>query len=128
VAVIVTRRPVSAVIAAALAVGVLAGCASQLDGLAPVGGDAMTGVKFAATDVLLEKKFGILEAPVCTETGNTVSCVGSLTDGAVISVQADIGTKPHTMTVPVGGSVVYDGEVQKVLDEAAQATKGVMGE
>ena len=88
----------------------------------------MTGVKFAATDVLLEQKFGILEAPVCTETGKAVSCVGSLTDGAVISVQADIGTKPHTMTVTVGGSIVYDGEVQKVLDEAARATTGVVGE
>lgn len=123
-----TRRIASTVVAAALAVGALAGCASQLDGLAPVGGDALTGVKFASTDVLLEKKFGILEAPVCTETGETVSCVGSLTDGAVINVQADIGTKPHTMTVTVGGSVVYDGEVQKVLDEAARATKGVAGE
>ena len=127
-AVVMTRRLVPAVLVAALAAGALAGCASQLDGLAPVGGDAMTGVRFAATDVLLEKKFGILEAPVCTETGDTVSCVGSLTDGAVISVQADIGTKPHTMTVTVGGDVVYDGEVQKVLDEAAQSTKGVMGE
>ena len=51
-----------------------------------------------------------------------MSCVGSLTDGAVINVQADIATKPHTMTVTVGGSVVYDGEVQKILDEAARAT------
>lgn len=127
-AVIMTRRLVSTAVAAAFAMSALAGCASQLDGLAPVGGDAMTGVKFAATDVLLEKKFGILEAPVCTETGNTVSCVGSLTDGAVINVQADIGTKPHTMTVTVGGSVVYDGEVQKILDEAAHATTGVVGE
>ena len=43
-------------------------------------------------------------------------------------VQADIGTKPHTMTVTVGGSVVYDGEVQKILDEAAYATTGGVGE
>jgi hypothetical protein len=121
-------RLVPTVITAALAIGALAGCASQLDGLAPVGGDALTGVKFASTDVLLERKLGILEAPVCTQTGDAVSCVGSLTDGAVISVQADIGTKPHTMTVTVGGSVVYDGEVQKVLDEAARATEGVDGE
>lgn len=127
-AVLMTRRLLSVTLAAVLSAGVLAGCASQLDGLAPVGGDAMTGVKFAATDVLLEKKLGILEAPVCTETGDTVSCVGSLTDGAVISVQADIGTKPHTMTVTVGGSVVYDGEVQSILDEAARATTGVVGE
>lgn len=121
-------RLVPAVLAGALAMSALAGCASQLDGLAPVGGDAMTGVKFAATDVLLERKLGILEAPVCTETGDTVSCVGSLTDGAAINVQADIGTKPHTMTVTVGGTVVYDGEVQAILDEAAHATTGVVGE
>lgn len=127
-AVIMTRRLVLTTGAAALAVAALAGCASQLSALAPVGGDALTGVKFAATDVLLEKKLGILEAPVCTQTGSAVSCVGSLTDGAVISVQADIGTKPHTMTVTVGGSVVYDGEVQKILDEAAYATTGVGGE
>lgn len=127
-AVLMIRRLLPTALVAVLAAGVLAGCASQLDGLAPVGGDAMTGVKFAATDVLLERKFGILEAPVCTETGDTVSCVGSLTDGAVISVQADIGTKPHTMTVTVGGSVVYDGEVQTILDEAARATTGVVGE
>lgn len=103
----------------------LGGCASQLDGLAPVGGDAMTGVKFAATDVLLERKFGILEAPVCTESGTIVSCVGSLTDGAPITVRADIGTKPHTMTVTVDGAVVYEGDVQSVLDKAARATEGV---
>jgi hypothetical protein len=108
-------------LAAVFVVGALAGC-SQVDGLAPVGGDSLTGVKFAATDVLLERKFGILEAPVCTQTGTTVSCIGSLTDGAVINVQADVATKPHTMTVTVGGSVVYDGEVQKILDEAARAT------
>jgi hypothetical protein len=123
-----THRRITTLAAATLAIGALTGCASQLDGLAPVGGDALTGVKFAATDVLLEKKLGILEAPVCTETGDTVSCIGSLTDGAVINVQADIGTKPHTMTVTVGGNVVYDGEVQKVLDEAAHATTGVVGE
>jgi hypothetical protein len=123
-----TRRHICTLAAATLAIGAMTGCASQLDGLAPVGGDALTGVKFAATDVLLEKKLGILEAPVCTETGDTVSCIGSLTDGAVINVQADIGTKPHTMTVTVGGNVVYDGEVQKILDEAAYATTGVVGE
>jgi hypothetical protein len=82
----------------------------------------MTGVKFAATDVLLDRKFGILEAPVCTQARETVSCVGSLTDGAVINVQADVGTKPHTMTLTVGGVVVYEGEVQAVLDDAARAT------
>lgn len=121
-AVIMTRRLAVTAAAGVLAACCLVGCASQLSALAPVGGDALTGVKFAATDVLLERRFGILEAPVCTQTGTSVSCVGSLTDGAAIIVRADIGTKPHTMMVTVGGSVVYEGEVQKILDEAAYAT------
>lgn len=119
------RRAAWAVGGLVLMPAVLAGCGSQIDGLAPVGGDAMTGVKFAATDVLLERKLSIMEAPVCTETGDTVSCVGSLTDGSAVSVQADISEKPHRMTITVGGSVVYDGDVQSVLDNAARATEGV---
>ena len=124
-AVVMTRFLTAGVLVAAVA---LTGCASQIEGLVPVSGDAMAGVRSAATDVLLERRLTILDAPVCTQTGGTVSCVGSLTDGAVINVQADVGTKPHTMTVTVGGSVVYEGEVQTVLDEAARATTGVGGE
>lgn len=119
-----TTRARMAAVSAAVALAVsLTGCASQLAGLAPVGGDAMTGVRFAAVDVLLAKKYGMLEVPVCTEASKTVSCVGSLTDGQVITVRADIGSDPHTMTVKVGDRVVYDGDVQKVLDDAARATQ-----
>ena len=101
----------------------LSGCASQIGGLAPVGGDALTGVRIAAVDVLLENKLGILEAPVCTQVAKAVSCVGSLTDGRVIAVTADVSTTPDTMTVTVGGTTIYDGDVQAVLDKAAQATE-----
>ena len=101
----------------------LTGCASQIGGLAPVGGDALTGVRIAAVDVLLENKLGILEAPVCTQVAKAVSCVGSLTDGSVVTVEADVSTTPNTMTVTVGGTMIYDGEVQAVLDKAAQATE-----
>jgi hypothetical protein len=128
VAVVMNHRLLLLAAAVGASVGLLCGCASQLDGLAPVGGDAMTGVTFAATDVLLQQKFGLLQAPVCTQTGDTVSCVGSLTDGAVINVQADVGRTPHTMTVTVGGAVIYQGEVQKILDDAARAANGVGGE
>ena len=102
---------------------VLTGCASQISGLAPVGGDALTGVRIAAVDVLLENKLGILEAPVCTQVAKSVSCVGSLTDGSVVTVEADVSTTPNTMTVTVGGTMIYDGDVQAVLDKAAQATE-----
>ena len=101
----------------------LSGCASQIGGLAPVGGDALTGVRIAAVDVLLENKLGILEVPVCTQVAKSVSCVGSLTDGSVVTVEADISTTPDTMTVTVGGETIYDGDVQAVLDKAAQATE-----
>jgi hypothetical protein len=101
----------------------LTGCASQIGGLAPVGGDALAGVRTAAIDVVLEARFGILEAPVCTQAAKAVSCVGSLTDGRVIAVTADVSTTPDTMTVTVGGTTIYDGDVQAVLDKAAQATE-----
>jgi hypothetical protein len=101
----------------------LSGCASQIGGLAPVGGDALTGVRIAAVDVLLENKLGILEAPVCTQVAKSVSCVGSLTDGSVVTVEADVSTTPDTMVVTVGGTTIYDGDVQAVLDKAAQATE-----
>lgn len=100
----------------------LTGCASQIGGLAPVGGDALTGVRIAAVDVLLERKLEILEVPVCTQIAKAVSCVGSLIDGSVVTVEADVSTSRDTMTVTVGGETIYDGDVQAVLDRAAQAT------
>lgn len=100
----------------------LTGCASQIGGLAPVGGDALTGVRIAAVDVLLERKLEILEVPVCTQVAKAVSCVGSLIDGSVVTVEADVSTSRDTMTVTVGGETIYDGDVQAVLDRAAQAT------
>ena len=116
---VMNRR--SSALALAALVLVLTGCGSQIAGLAPVGGGAMTSVKFAATNVLLENELGILDAPVCTQTGDVVSCVGSLTDGQPVVVRAEVATKPHTMTVTVGSTVVYDGDVQTVLDDAARA-------
>jgi hypothetical protein len=103
-----------------MGVVVLSGCASQIAALAPVGGDEVTAVRFAAIDVLLDKRYGILQAPECTQTGDAVGCAGSLTDGRIISVAADVGTSPHTMTVLVADTLVYQGEVQKVLDRAAR--------
>ncbi|MCX6431830.1 MAG: hypothetical protein NTX29_03295 [Actinobacteria bacterium] len=47
--------------------------------------------------------------------------MGSLTDGRVIAVTADVSTTPDTMTVTVGGDMLYDGDVQAVLDKAARA-------
>lgn len=116
-------RAALVVTSAVLLAGGLSSCASQVAALAPVGGDALAGVRFASVDVLLAAKVGILEAPVCTQAGDAVSCTGTLTDGTAITVRADVGSTPHTMIVKVGDQVLYDGDVQSVLDEAARATK-----
>ena len=105
----------------------LAGCGSQIDGLAPVGGDDITGLRNAAIDVLLERRLTVRDAPVCTDTGEGFSCVGSLTDGSevvVVSPDADA----TTMTVLVGGMTIYEGSVQEVLDRAARETTEDGGE
>jgi hypothetical protein len=97
----------------------LTACASQIAGLAPVGGDTAFMIRTAAIDVLLAHKLTIRDAPACTDIGDGYSCVGSLTDGATIVVTAP-GSEPVTMTVHVGDLVLYDGSIQQVLDDTAQ--------
>ena len=96
----------------------LTACGSQIDGLAPVGGDDITGLRNAAIDVLLERRLTVRDAPVCTDTGEGFSCVGSLTDGSEIVV---VSPDPDatTMSVLVGGITIYEGSVQEVLDRTA---------
>ena len=112
------RRPTVLVATASLAVALLAGCGSQISALAPVGGDDITSLRIAAIDVLLERKLTVRDAPVCTEVAPGYSCVGSLTDGSAIVV---VSPDPDatTMTVSVGGTPIYEGSVQEVLDRAA---------
>jgi hypothetical protein len=116
--------PRAAVLATALAAATfgIAACASQVSGLMPAGGDDLETVRIAAIDVLLEHRYGILEAPTCTEVGDIVSCVGSITDGQVIRVRADMASEPAAMVVTIGSKQVYVGDVQTPLDTAAQDT------
>ena len=113
------RRRIAAVCAAASIT--FAGCGSQIDALAPVGGDDIQAVRTAAIDVLLTAKYTPMQAPECTDDGAGVRCVGSLTDGSSILVTAP-GKHPESMTVQVGQQVLYDGPIQPVLHEAAQGT------
>ena len=110
-----------AILGAAVATALLAGCASQIAGLAPVAGDTRAAIRTAAIDVLLQQKLTIRLAPECTDVGDGYSCVGSLTDGSAIVVSAP-GADPTTMTVLVGDVVAYEGSIQDVLDEAARRT------
>jgi len=111
---------VAAVLAAGITVGSLTGCASQIAGLAPVGGDKTTALRIAAIDVILARKLTIRDAPACVQVDGDFNCIGSLTDGDVIQVTAP-GPDLTDMTVIVGGDIiVYQGPIQKVLDDAAQ--------
>lgn len=106
-------------LAAALAIGaalMLGGCGSQMEALAPVGGDDIVALRSAAIDVLLERELPIAEAPACTAAGAGYTCTGRLVDGTKIDVTAPDAT---SMTVTVGDEVVYEGSVQAVLDRAA---------
>lgn len=97
---------------------VLSGCASQIAALAPVGGDDVTAVRNAAIDVVTGRGLLVLSAPQCSTVASGFSCVGGTTDGLAIVVSAPADAT--TMTVTVGGRVLYDGSVQAVLDAAAQ--------
>ena len=109
-------RRLGVALAIAVPAAVLAGC-SQIEALAPVGGTAITTVRIATYDVLIDQQVPILEAPVCTPSDSGFTCTGSTIDGAEIVATAQ-GTNPYPMTITVGGSVIFEGNAQDVLDAA----------
>ncbi|MEN2740673.1 hypothetical protein ABCS02_23005 [Microbacterium sp. X-17] len=112
------RRRIGAAAALALGVLALAGC-SQIAAIAPVGGARLGDVRYAAIDVLQSKGIEIMTAPVCAETDNAVACTGSTRDGAPIEVESPAADRT-TFTLKVGGSTLYSGSVQAVLDAAVE--------
>ena len=114
-----TGHVLGAVVAVAFAAMGLAGCASQLEALAPVGGDDVASVRAAATDVLLANNLEILKAPTCEKSDTEITCEGALFDGSAILVTAPL--EPfEQMTIIVAGEELYDGSIQQVLDDAIQ--------
>lgn len=115
------RRPAAK--AAAMATFVAAGLSacSQVSALAPVGGDRLAIVRFAANDVLVQNRVPVLAAPTCTTSGAAISCAGSTTDGASISVSST-ADQQQLMTVTVGSSTLYNGAIQDIIDRAARPT------
>jgi hypothetical protein len=88
--------------------------------LAPVSGGPITTLRTAANDVLLEKGVEILVAPECTESESTFTCTGTTIDMEPITVTSS-DAEATTMTVTVGGTVLYDGDVKSVIDRFAEA-------
>lgn len=119
-----------------LAVLALAGC-SQVAQLQPVAGDAVTSVRIATNDVLLEESIPVLIAPVCTMNGADFRCTGSTREGeeivAVAVTKAESGaTKDQwgapepaviDLDVSVAGKSIFTGTVQDVLDRNGQVGK-----
>ncbi len=110
------RRPLLAL--PTLAVIALAGC-SQVAALAPVGGNHLAEVRFAAIDVLRQKDVALERAPVCERASDgAIACAGTTTGGETVSV-ASPAEDPDGLTVTVGADILFTGSVRAVIDEAA---------
>lgn len=95
----------------------LAGC-SQIAAIAPVGGDRLAEVRFAANDILVAQDVDILAAPVCEEAKNgDVSCTGETVDGETIAVSST-DAEQNVMTVTVGSDEIYSGTIEDALNDA----------
>jgi hypothetical protein len=107
--------------ALALAAIGLTAC-SQTAALAPVGGDRLAEVRFAAIDVLTTQRVELLVAPVCTASGpddEDIACAGTTLDGRPITAVSD-AAHPDRLVVTVDGRVIHDGDLQAVLTSAAR--------
>ncbi len=120
--------------ALAVLVVVMAGC-SQTAALAPVGGNRLSEVRFAALDELVSQGVELLTAPVCTASGAddaTISCAGETVDNEVITVSSpakdDDGQDSDdqdaddqdSMDITIGPRSVFSGSVTDVLDRNAR--------
>lgn len=95
--------------------GLAASACSQAAALAPVSGGRAALVRFAGNDVLVTKGVAILSAPVCAQDTSGVACTGTALDGQPIRVVCPPGD-PARMVVTIGGTTLYDGPVQDVID------------
>ena len=96
----------------------LTGC-SQIDALAPVGGAAVTTVRNATYDVLVDADVEILVAPQCSAVASGFRCEGSTVDGAQIIAEATPDA-PYELKVSVGEELLFDGTAEEVLQIAVQ--------
>lgn len=106
----------------ALALGLLGGAAllagcSQVSALTPVGGAAITSVRNATIDVLVDQQVPILVAPQCAAESAGFVCTGTTIDGGEIVSRAQ-PTAPFALTITVAGETIFEGDAQSVLDAA----------
>ena len=99
-----------------LLVSTLAGC-SQIDALAPVGGDKITSVRNAVYDVLVQQQIEVLVAPTCSTVEAGFTCTGSAVSNEKIVAEAS-GAAPFALVIKVDGVEIFEGTAQSVLDQA----------
>lgn len=98
-----------------------AGC-SQVTALAPVGGNHLTEVRYAAIDVLTGAGVDILTAPVCESAADgAITCTGTTLAGDTITALSPADDQT-SVTITVGTDVLYTGSVMDVLNDAARST------
>ncbi|HWL02689.1 MAG TPA: hypothetical protein VNQ52_10010 [Microbacteriaceae bacterium] len=112
-------RRAAALLAGGASLLALAGC-SQIAAIAPVGGDRLAEVRYAAIDVLLAKDVPIRTAPVCEQSGQAVSCTGETLSGEPIAV-ASTASDPETISILVGDTTIFTGSIADVLADAMEA-------
>ena len=118
----------------------LAGC-SQAAQFQPVAGAAVTTVRIATIDVLVQQGLTVEAAPVCTYEGTEFDCTGTVSGGQAVTSRAQQVTKDEVppelagqippdaaegtnfivLEVDVAGAPVYRGLTVAVLNENGRA-------
>lgn len=132
-------RPSSRVLATVAVMAVLGattGC-SQVAQLRGVAGGQVSAVRTATNNVLVEKNVLIGVAPVCIYADPLYTCAGTTADGQEITSSAEVlaeegATRDQygalepadvSLLVQVGGTTIYEGKVQSVLDTAGEVSR-----
>jgi hypothetical protein len=109
-------RHLGTLVTAAAIMLAIAGC-SQIAAIAPVGGDHLAEVRFAANDLLLQADIELLTAPACTTASDgAITCEGETLDGEKITVESP-ADDPQSLTVTVGSDTLYSGSIQEALEK-----------
>jgi hypothetical protein len=104
---------------ALMAVLALSGC-SQISAIAPVGGDRVSEVRYAALDVLAQNEVDVLTVPTCSMADDReVTCTGSTLEGGTIDVVSTAADQTE-FTVTVAGETLFSGSIQSVLEAALE--------
>lgn len=90
---------------------------SQIGALTPVGGAAITSVRNATYDVLVERDIAILVAPQCAAMESGFRCEGSTIDGLPIIAEASADS-PYDLKIFVNGEELFNGTAKQVLEAA----------